>query len=401
MNNFMNLTVKPLHKTTTNPIQKNTHISIFLPNLDGGGAELVMLRLAQGLANLGLKVDLVLAKTEGAYLTKVSANVRIIDLKSKSPVILFKTFALRRYLQQQKPDILLSALDIVSAGTLAKLLAGVSTRIIMCVHTNLSQQFRDKPDVFVGKVRTTLVRWFYPWADAIISVSQGVAQDIAHVAGLPLDNIQVIYNPVVTPEVLRQAQQPINHPWFAAGEPPVILGVGRLVRQKDFATLVQAFALVRQRCEARLMILGDVDKREPTIKPQLVNLVQQLGLEGEVAFPGFVENPYAYMAQAGVFVLSSIYEGFGNVVAEAIATGTSVVATNCESGPAEILENGKYGKLVPVGDAAALADAIVTTLRNPTNSEELRQRSQAFSMDSVVAQYFEVINRLIEQVASN
>ncbi|PIG94083.1 glycosyltransferase [Gloeocapsopsis sp. IPPAS B-1203] len=397
----MNLTVKPLHKTTTNPIQKNTHISIFLPNLDGGGAELVMLRLAQGLANLGLKVDLVLAKTEGAYLTKVPANVRIIDLKSKSPVILFKTFALRRYLQQQKPDILLSALDIVSAGTLAKLLAGVSTRIIMCVHTNLSQQFRDKPDVFVGKVRATLVRWFYPWADAIISVSQGVAQDIARVAGLPLDNIQVIYNPVVTPEVLRQAQQPTNHPWFAAGEPPVILGVGRLVRQKDFATLVQAFALVRQRCEARLMILGDVDKREPTIKPQLENLVQQLGLEGEVAFPGFVENPYTYMAQAGVFVLSSIYEGFGNVVAEAIATGTSVVATDCESGPAEILENGKYGKLVPVGDAAALADAIVTTLRNPTNSEELRQRSQAFSMDSVVAQYLQVINCLIEQVASN
>ncbi|MBE9190686.1 glycosyltransferase [Gloeocapsopsis crepidinum LEGE 06123] len=396
----MNLTVKPLYKTTTNPIKKNTHISIFLPNLDGGGAELVMLRLAQGLANLGLKVDLVLAKTEGAYLKKVPANVRIIDLKSKSPVILFKTFALRRYLQQQKPDILLSALDIVSAGTLAKLLAGVSTRIIMCVHTNLSQQFRDKPDVFGGKVRATLVRWFYPWADAIISVSQGVAQDLARVAELPLDNIQVIYNPVVTPEVLKQAKEAIAHPWFAAGEPPVILGVGRLVRQKDFATLVQAFALVRQRCQARLMILGDVDKREPTIKPQLENLVQQLGLEGEVAFPGFVENPYAYMAQAGVFVLSSIYEGFGNVVAEAIATGTSVVATNCESGPAEILENGKYGKLVPVGDATALADAIVTTLRNPTNSEELRQRSQAFSMDSVVAQYLKVINCLIEQKVS-
>ncbi|MUL35705.1 glycosyltransferase [Gloeocapsopsis dulcis] len=392
----MNLTVKPFHQSPTiNSIQKNTSISILLPNLDGGGAELVMLRLARGLANLGIKVDLVLARTEGAYLTKVPANVRMVDLKSKSPVILFKTFALRRYLQQQQPDILLSALDIVSAGTWAKLLAGVDTRVVMCVHTNLSQQFRDKPDVFVGRVRATLVRWFYPWADAIIAVSQGVAQDLACVAGLQVQNIQVIYNPVVTPEVLKQAKEPLNHPWFAPGEPPVILGVGRLVRQKDFATLVRAFALVRQRCAARLMILGDVDKREPAIKPQLEALVQQLGLEGEVALPGFVENPYPYMAQAGVFVLSSIYEGFGNVVAEAIATGTSVVATNCESGPAEILENGKYGKLVAVGDATALAEAIVTTLRNPTNPEILRQRSQVFSMDSVVAQYLEVLSNLI------
>lgn len=397
----MKLTDKPPHQTTINLAQKNTHVSVFLPNLDGGGAELVMLRVAQGLANLGLKVDLVLAKTEGAYLTKVPANVRIIDLKSNSPVILCKTFALRRYLQQQKPDVLLSALDIVSAGTLAKLLAGVSTRVVMCVHTNLSQQFRDKPDIFVGKIRATLVRWFYPWADAIVAVSQGVGQDLARVAQLPLDRISVIYNPVVTPEVLRQAKEPIDHPWFATGEPPVILGVGRLVRQKDFATLVRAFAIVRQRCQARLMILGDVDQREPTIKPQLEDLVQQLGLKGEVAFPGFVENPYAYMAKAKVFVLSSIYEGFGNVVAEAIATGTSVVATECESGPAEILENGKYGKLVSVCDATALAEAIVTTLRNPTNPEILKQRSQAFAMDSVVWQYLEVINRLMEPAVNN
>lgn len=391
-----NLMVKQaVHQTSTvNPILKNTSVSIFLPNLDGGGAELVMLRLAQGLANLGLKVDLVLARTEGAYLTKVPANVRIVDLKSKSPVVLFKTFALRRYLQQQQPDILLSALDIVSAGTWAKLLAGVPTRIIMCVHTNLSQQFRDKPDVFGGRVRAALVRWFYPWADGIVTVSHGVARDLARVAGLQLQNIQVIYNPVVTPEVLKKAKEPIDHPWFAPGEPPVILGVGRLVRQKDFATLVQAFALVRQRCSAKLMILGDVDKREPAIKPQLENLVQRLGLEGEVALPGFVENPYAYMAKAGVFVLSSIYEGFGNVVAEAIATGTSVVSTNCESGPAEILENGKYGKLVPVGDAEALAEAILTTLNNPTDPKILQERSQTFSIDQVVEQYLEVFKSL-------
>lgn len=174
------------------------------------------------------------------------------------------------------------------------------------------------------------------------------------------------------------------------------MGVGRLVKQKDFSTLVRAFALVQQRCPVRLMILGDVDKREPSIKPQLEALVRELGLENEVALPGFVENPYNYMAKADVFVLSSIYEGFGNVVAEALATGTSVVSTNCESGPAEILENGKYGRLVPVGDAEALANGILATLSNPTDSEILQQRSQAFSVDRVVDQYLEVLNSLIK-----
>lgn len=386
-----------LSKTSTlNSIDKPL-VSLFVPNLDGGGAELVVLRLAEGLANLGVKVDLVLARTEGAYLNKIPSNVRIIDLKSRSPVLLFKTLALRRYLQQEKPTILLSALDIVSAATWAKILAKVPTRIVISVQTNLSQQFQDKPDLIVGKIRAALVRWFYPWADAIVAVSHGVAQDLARVAALSTQDIQVIYNPVVTPEVLAHAKAPINHAWFAPGEPPVILGVGRLVRQKDFATLVRAFALVRQHYPVKLLILGDVDQREPTIKPQLETLVQQLGLVGEVDFPGFVENPYAYMAKASVFVLSSIYEGFGNVVAEALATGTSVVATNCESGPAEILENGKYGKLVPVGDAQALAAAILTTLDHPTPPEILQQRSQAFSSDQVVAQYLEVLNSLTTQ----
>lgn len=372
----------------------NTSISFFLPNLDGGGAERVVLNLAEGFANRGLKVDLVLAKMEGAYLKKVPPKVRLIDLKSKSPVILSKTFALKRYLEQERPRVLFSCLDIVSAATWAQRLAGVPTPIVMCIQTNLSQQFQDKPEIILGKVRSYLVRWFYPWADKIIAASQGVAEDVARMSGLPLEDIHVIYNPVVMPTLFQKAKEPIDHPWFAPNQPPVLLGVGRLVKQKDFCTLIRAFALVRQRCSARLMILGDVDEREPYIKPQLEALVRELGLEGEVALPGFVENPYAYMAKAAVFVLSSIYEGFGNVVAEAIATGTSVVSTNCESGPAEILENGKYGALVPVRDAEALADAILAMLSNPIDSEMLLQRSEAFSVDRVVDQYLEVLNSL-------
>lgn len=371
---------------------KNTSVvSLFLPNLDGGGAERVMLQLAQGLAKRGLKIDLVLAKAEGSYLTKVPSEVRVIDLKSRSPVVLFKTLALLRYLRQEQPVVMVSALDIVSAATLAKRLTGVSTRVVMSVHTNLSRQFYDKPEIFLGRVRSYLVRWFYPWADAIVAVSQGVAEDLARLTGLPVEKIRVIYNPVVTPDVFEKAKESIDHPWFAPGEPPVILGVGRLVRQKDFPTLVRAFALVRQHRPARLMLLGEGDKREPSIKPQLEALVRELGLEGEVTLPGFVDNPYAYMAKAKVFVLSSAYEGFGNVLAEAMAVGTSVVSTNCESGPAEILEDGKYGRLVPVGDINALADAILATLSQPTDPEVLRKRARAFSVETVVDQYLEFL----------
>lgn len=371
---------------------RKTSVCLFLPNLDGGGAERAILQLAQGFAERGLKIDLVLAKAEGSYLTKVPADVRVIDLKSKFPVVLSKTLALLRYLRRERPMILLSALDIVSAATWAQRLTGMSTtKVVMCVQTNLSHQFRDKPDIFMGKVRSYLVRWFYPWANEIVAASQGVAEDLALLAGLPLKNIRVIYNPVVTPDFFEKAKESIDHPWFAPEEPPVILGVGRLVRQKDFPTLIRAFALVRQRRPARLMILGDGDKREPTVRPQLEALVRELGLEGDVALPGFVENPYAYMAKAAVFVLSSVYEGFGNVVAEAMAAGTSVVSTDCESGPAEILENGKYGRLAPVGDIYALADAILATLSKPTDPEVLRQRARTFSVDRVVEQYLEVL----------
>ncbi|MBA2747160.1 MAG: glycosyltransferase [Tatlockia sp.] len=375
----------------TPPAQKNTDVSLFVPNMDGGGAERVMLQLAQGFAQKGLKVDLVLARAEGAYLSKVPPEVRLVDLKSKSPVILFKTLALVDYLRQERPKIILSALDIVSAATWAKRLAKVPTQVIMSVHTNLSYQFEDKPDLVVGKLRAALVRWFYPLADGIIAVSRGVADDVAHLANLPPEKVKVIYNPVITPDIGEKAAAPVDNPWFAPGEPPVILGVGRLVRQKDFATLIRALAIVRQHTPARLVILGDVDKREPAIKPELKSLITELGLEESVALPGFVDNPYAYMAKAKVFALSSIYEGFGNVIAEAMAVGTPVVSTNCKSGPAEILENGKYGKLSPVGDSQALAEAIIATLAQPMEPELLRQRAKAFSVETVVEQYIEVL----------
>lgn len=361
-------------------------ISIFLPALEGGGAERAMLHLAQGFIQYGIKTDLVVAEAEGAYLDMLPAGLKLVNLQAKAPVLVSKTLALRQYLQRVQPDVLLSALDIASSATWAKRLAGVSTRVVMCVQTNLSQQFRDHQPLTGGKIRPQLVRWFYPWADQIIAASAGVAANVAVITNLSSENISVIYNPVVTSAMKAKMQTAIAHPWFAPGAPPVILGVGRLVTQKDFPTLIRAFAILRQQRQARLMILGEGDQRA-----KLEALVKDLDLTNDVALPGFVENPYAYMAKASVFALSSIFEGFGNVVAEALAAGTPVVSTDCESGPAEILANGQYGKLVPVRDETALASAIAITLDQPRDSNRLQQRAEAFSVNTVTQQYLQVL----------
>lgn len=372
---------------TMNPVSS---VSVFLPALAGGGAERAMMHLAQGFAERGLKTDLVVAEAEGAYLSKIPAGVRLVDLQARSPVVVSKTFALRRYLQQERPEALFSALDIASSATLARRLAGVPTQVVMCVQTNLSQQFRDHQPHTFGRVRPQLVRLMYPWADALVAASAGVAADVARMTHMSPDRVRVIYNPVVTPEVMAKTQEPVDHPWFAPGEPPVLLGVGRLVSQKDFPTLIRAFARVRQERPARLMILGEGEDRA-----QLEALVRSLNLEADVALPGFAENPYAYMAQASVFVLSSIFEGFGNVVAEALAAGTPVVSTDCESGPAEILENGRYGRLTPTRDPEAIARAVLQTLDEPRNSPELIARAQSFSVANITDQYLQVLADLL------
>jgi glycosyltransferase involved in cell wall biosynthesis len=230
-----------------------------------------------------------------------------------------------------------------------------------------------------------LVRWFYPWAESIVPVSQGVAEDLARI-GLSLERVQVIYNPVVTPELFEKAQEPVEHPWFSPGQPPVILGVGRLEQQKNFSTLIRAFAQVHQQHSARLIILGEGSERS-----YLESLIKELGLTENVALPGFVANPYAYMARAAMFVLSSAWEGLPTVLIEAMAVETPVVSTDCDSGPAEILKNGKYGKLVGVGDIKGLAEAMISTLTEPTDLRALQQRTVDFSVDGVLAQYMQVL----------
>jgi glycosyltransferase involved in cell wall biosynthesis len=231
-----------------------------------------------------------------------------------------------------------------------------------------------------------MVRRYFRDAGAILAVSDGVADDLAAVASLPRCTIRTIYNPVVTSDLLKQASVPMAHPWFSPGAPPVILGVGRLAAQKDFAMLIRAFARIRAGRLIRLMILGEGKKRR-----ELEELADSLGVRQDLALPGFEENPFAYMARAAVFVLSSAYEGLPGVLIQAMACGCPVVSTDCPSGPREILEHGSYGPLVPVGDDTAMAEAIQTVLDASPSHERLRVRAAEFSMDRAVEQHLEVL----------
>ncbi|MEM6837282.1 MAG: glycosyltransferase [Cyanobacteria bacterium P01_C01_bin.120] len=375
-------------------MNKTKTVSLFVPSLDGGGAEKVAINLAQALANIGHKVYLVIAQAEGAYLQQNFNDIELVDLQAKSPIFLYKTLALKQHLKEKQPDYLIAILDVLGSAIIARHLAKVSTKVVMVVQTNLSQQFQDRHGAAVTNFKWFCINRLYPHADAIATASKGVAKDLSSNTGLSHQDLKVLYNPILTHDFYEKVKEPIQHPWFATGEPPVILGVGRLVKQKDFATLVRAFAQVRQKQLARLVILGDVDKREPQIKPYLQSLIQEFGLEADVDLPGFVSNPYTYMAKARVFVLSSIYEGFGNVVAEALAAGTSVVSTDCESGPAEILDYGRYGRLAPVGNPEALAEKICATLAETPNSEHLQERAAMFSVNRVASQYVDFLSRL-------
>ncbi|MFW6295647.1 MAG: glycosyltransferase [Halothece sp.] len=358
-------------------------VAIFLSDLDGGGAERVMLNLARGLIQDNIDVDLILVRKEGPYLEQIPSKINVIDLQKKS--LLRSLPSLVSYLKQKRPQVLLSALEDTNIIAIwAKLLARVSVPLIVTVHNNLSQESQNATN-FKRKYVPKILPWFYPWADAVVAVSQGVANDLVNL-GLRSDNIKIIYNPIVTPELVEKGQQPLEDSWFLSKDMPVILGVGRLTKQKDFTTLVQAFAKVRQFKNVRLMILGEGEERS-----SLESLIEELGLINDVCLPGFVENPYIYMAKADVLVLSSAWEGFGNVLVEAMAVGTPVVSTDCDSGPAEILENGKYGKLVPVEDSEEMAKAIASTLENPPTSEFLKQRATKFSLNTILMQYQQLL----------
>jgi glycosyltransferase involved in cell wall biosynthesis len=342
-----------------------------------------MVTLANGFAALGLRVDLVLAVAEGPYLAEVAAAVRVVDLRARGVVVSLP--GLTGYLRRERPDAMLSAMNHANVIVLlARRLAGVRTRVVVSERAHLSLSLANEPSR-----RARLLPWFmrrtYRWADGVVAVSAGVADDLAQATGLSRASISVIHNPVVTEQMLSLAQAPLDHPWFAPEEPPVILAVGRLAPEKKFDVLLQAFARLRRERRARLLILGEGERRS-----ELEALAGALGVADDVALPGFEPNPYAYMRRAGLFVLSSRFEGLPNALIQAMTCGVPVVSTDCPSGPAEILENGRWGRLVPVGDVEALAAAMLATITEMQHPD-VAGRAADFGADRAVDEYLRVL----------
>ncbi|HET9493456.1 MAG TPA: glycosyltransferase [Chloroflexia bacterium] len=358
-------------------------LAIFLPSLAGGGAERSMLNMANGFAGRGVALDMVLASATGPYLEAVSEGVRVVDLKSRR--VLSSLPGLVRYLRRERPDAMLSSLDYANIVSLwARRLAGGPRKVVVYEHNTMSVTSRQSKQAR-QRLMPRMVKLFYPWADCIAAVSGGVADDLCRLTGFAGSRVRVIYNPVVTPDLQEKVKAPLDHPWLRPGQPPVVLAVGRLTEQKDFPTLIRAFARVRQARQARLIILGEGPDRE-----DLQALTAELGLSDDVSLTGFVDNPYAYLARASLFVLSSRWEGLPTVLIEALYCGVPVVATDCPSGPREILAGGKYGTLVPMQDVEALAEAIGKGLDGET-PRPCRESWQPYELGTIVDQYLRLL----------
>ena len=358
-------------------------ICLFLPSLRGGGAERVMLTLANGIAEKGYIVDLVLAKAEGPYLKDVSPKVNVIDLGASRMLLSLLPFA--KYLKKEKPDSILSAMSHVNIiAFLAKSLSGSKARLVFSEHNNLSTSSSVNKSHKTTLLKS-LMSWAYKKADVIVAVSNGVADDLAEQINLSRPGIVTIYNPVVTSHLLELKEEPLNHPWIQ-NDIPFIIGVGRLTAQKNFALLIDAFNQLQKKHDINLVVLGEGELEE-----ELKTQIERLGLEDKVLMPGFVDNPFPWMKHAKCFVMSSDFEGFGNVLAEAMACGTPVVSTDCPSGPFEILEGGKWGKLVPVRNESALADAIDESLSSDIDTKSLEKRAKQFNTENSLIQYLEIL----------
>lgn len=366
----------------------NNRVAFVAPSLRGGGAERVMLDLAIGFAEMGFHVDLVLVAAEGPYLELVPESVRLINLASKRTYKALPAMVL--YLRRERPTAVLSTLNNVNVLVVwAKVISRVSARVVVREPTTPSRRFASANSL--KKLFFWLLkRQSYLLADKIVAVSAGVGEDLFHFLKIPEQDISVIYNPVNDQDILRNAQEVIHHRWFSdVACPPVIIAVGRLSKEKDYETLLHAFSLVRKRVNSKLLILGEGEERV-----RLETIVDQLNLSEDVDMPGFVLNPFPYIAKAKTLVLTSVFEGLPNVLIQAMVLGTPVVSTDCVSGPSEILDHGKYGDLVNVGDREALADRIVNSIAVAPSEEQIVrmvERGRFFSVKKALDDYRKVL----------
>jgi len=396
-------------------------IAIYSPNIDGGGLWSFTITLASALVDRGYEVDLVAGRVDASQLplkprefdiyplTKSSSGWGVVSALRAYPrdtlwlarASLERAGAnrqiravagLARYLRHRKPDMLIANLwQCGVAAVRARALANTATRIVTVAHLDSLDSLGPNatPGGSKHSVTARMIGRIHERAEARVAVSAALARSFEKAVDLPANSVQTIYNPVVDSALLESARCPVEHPWFNDADIPVVVAVGRLVPQKGFDILIDALARVRQRRVVRLAILGDGPER-----CRLQARASQLGVADDIAFVGWVDQPAAFMARSAMLVSASRFEGLQHVLIEALACGCPVVATDCPSGPAEVLDHGRYGRLVQVDDAVGLSTAIEATLDSPPVKTLLKKRASDFSVEKSVDQYERLISKL-------
>lgn len=354
-----------------------------LRDLAGGGAEAVAVTLANEMRDMGYDIHVVLVQREGPNLSRLSPDIPVHVLGGRTALA---ALALSQWIAQNRPDVLISHLTHMNvAALIATRLAGGATRTMLVEHNQMDANFRKTSSLSVRLAYVT-ARFLYPLASHVVCVSSGVATSVVKFARLSGENIRVVSNAVVQTDFRSRASEPPPHAWLRERPAPIFSACGRLVEQKGFDTLLEAFALVRASRDTRLIILGDGPLKEP-----LQEQARSLGIEASVDFVGFHANALSFMSHADVFVLSSNWEGMPTVLIEALALGLPIVATDCHSGPRELLDDGALGILTPVGDAEALARGMLLSLSSSNLAAAQRARVAPYHARAAATAYLNLI----------
>lgn len=366
-------------------------IAMFFWSLELGGVEHMMVELSRELVARGHDVTLVLARAEQKPEYATDPRVQIIRLNAASTLQVIARLA--RQLRTARFDVLYTAMPTTNIAAIAALrLSGASTRLVISERSNPALEAQHSK-TWRYRAAFTLQPFAYPLAHAIVAVSHGLADDLANFARLPRASIRTIFNPAFVDR--EPLQQPgATHPWLDAKKAPVIVAAGRLVRQKDWPTLLRAFACLRQGTAAKLIILGD-----GPLRAELEDMISTMGLCNDAALPGFVPDIRPYLAKADVFPLTSIWEGFGNVLVQALGVGCSIVSTDCPNGPSEILAGGQFGVLVPVGDHLSFAKALKHVIDHPFERARQIERAKMFSVEKSADAYEALFGELLAQAS--
>lgn len=363
-----------------NTVNRQIEISILLGYVFGG-VEKIFLNLAAELKKRSVNVNIILIRGTAEFLKQIPPDIEVIDLKSGRSV--FAVPKLISYLRKSKPRFIIVGSPVLH-GIIAAKLANSGTKIVIGLHGMLSKI--GSTDKFIYKSAPLLARLLYPLADMFISGSKAAALDVSAETNIPFDRIIIINNPVITKEIFKDADKMMSHPWMQDRDIPVILAAGRLAKEKNYVFLIKAFAVLVKQADCRLVILGN--------GPQLgilKKLVHEQGVDKCVAFEGFVDNPYPYIKRSTLVAITSLHEAFPTICIEAMAFGIPTVAVDCPGGINELLDGGKFGRLVDSHDESLFAKAMLETIRKPFDPKLLIRRSEDFSVEQVAEQYLEAL----------